>query len=84
MANPNVLPGQTGQPPKNVKGPSFNTMQWVHTTTPKVDYAEGNPGQETSPLQNKVWGNDSQKPAFPTTSNEKNGGRGMANGGGVG
>ena len=81
-----TVPGQMGQPEKSdLMGPSFTTMQWVSTTTPKVDYAEGNPLQDTSPLQNKaVTSNDSDRPAFPKTSNDLNGGKDMFNGGGIG
>lgn len=83
MASHNI-PGATGQPPENYQGPSMDTMRWLHTTSPKVDYAEGNPGQETSPAEMKPWSNDSEPHATTPTANDKNGGKDMFDGGGTG
>lgn len=79
-----------GQPPAEVKGPSFDTMGWLHTTSPDVSYedrrANGNPLQETAPMTPKAWDNDSIKrpDLMERTANEINGGRTLSDGGGVG
>lgn len=85
MPNVEMVPGQMGQPPKDIQGPSMDTMGWVHTKSPKVDYLPGggNPGQSTAPHEIKAWDNDTD-PGNLKTANEINGGRSMQKGGGVG
>lgn len=78
------IPGATGQPDEPLQGPSMETMQWVHTTSPKVDYAEGNPGQDTSPAPSHALSNDSERRATPQSANDLNGGRDLFQGGGTG
>ena len=80
------IPGAKGQPPVETKGPSYDTMGWLHTTSPKTDYEDrqGNPLQETAPMTPKAWSNDSLKPDLMTPANEKNGGRTIFDGGGTG
>lgn len=79
------VPGATGQPTEQLKGPSMETLTWATTATPNVDYAMGNPLQETSPAEMKPQTtNDSQQPGLPQSANEMNGGRDLFNGGGVG
>jgi hypothetical protein len=77
------VPGQTGQPPMEVQGPSFDTMGWVHSTNPNTDYAEGNPLQDTSPTIVKAWSNADQTMSAENTSNAINGGADMIGKGGV-
>lgn len=79
------VPGAKGQPTETVKGPSMETLSWAVNPTPKVDYAMGNPLQETSPAQMvPQTTNDSQQPGLPQTANEINGGKDLFDGGGVG
>lgn len=83
-----TVPGQTGQPEKSdLQQPGYDSVGLVNTSSPKIDYYQkqhGNPLQDTSPFENKAWGNDSDKPAFPRSSNDINGGKDMFDGGGVG
>lgn len=75
MADPKTVPGQMNQPEKSdLRGPSYGTDLWDASSHPKVDYAMDLPLQETTPLINKAWDNDSDKPAFPRTANDINGG----------
>lgn len=71
------VPGAKGQPSNEpLQGPSMNTITWVTTATPKVDYAMGNPLQDTSPAEMKPQSsNDSQDGPMTPTANELNGGR---------
>lgn len=82
------IPGAKGQPPVETKGPSFNSMGWLHTTNPKTDYVDrqGNPGQLTAPMSGGPFNstNDSKDYASLKTTNEINGGRTIFQGGGTG
>lgn len=74
-----TVPGQSGQPEKDLQQPGFDSMQLVATTSPTIDYymrSKGvNPLQDTSPIQNEVPGsNDSKRPGMPRTANDINGG----------
>lgn len=78
------VPGAKGQPTEQLQGPSMNTITWVVTATPKVDYAMGNPLQDTSPAEmNPQLSNDSQEQAMQT-ANDINGGKSLQDGGGLG
>jgi len=83
MGNVETVPGQMNQPAKDIQGPGWDTFGWVATESPKVDYAEKNPLQETTPMQIKSWDNASHT-ISPTTTQEINGGRDIMDGGGVG
>lgn len=43
------IPGSSN-PPSTLENKGYNGMDGMHTKSPKVDYAMGNPGQETSPM----------------------------------
>jgi hypothetical protein len=82
MPDAKVVPGQTGQPEKSdlQDGLYYDSMGAVHTTSPSVNQylkSKGSPGQDPDPFENKAWSNDSQKPAFPRSSNDINGGGDM-------
>ena len=63
----------------------METVKWVTTATPNVDYAMGNPLQDTSPAEMKPQlSNDSQEGPMTPTANELNGGKSMQDGGGLG
>lgn len=85
MPNVEVVPGQKGQPAKDIQGPSYDTFGWVATESPKVDYLPGggNPLQSTAPCSIKSWDNQSE-PGSVKTTNEINGGKSMQSGGGTG
>ena len=83
MGNVETVPGQMNQPAKDIQGPSYDTFGWVATESPKTDYQEGNPLQETTPMTIKSWDNQSVK-ITTQTANDINGGRGMDDGGGIG
>ncbi len=81
------IPGSIGQPPAEVKGPSFETLPWLVNTSPDVSYEDrrGNPLQETAPMMSKAPSNDSVKTdLMGRTANEINGGRTILDGGGTG
>lgn len=83
------IPGAKGQPPSEVKGPSFDTMPWLHTTKPNTDYEDkgGNPLQETAPMTPKVFHGDNNTALtdlMGKTANEINGGKTIFDGGGTG
>jgi len=80
----NGVPGATGQPAESFQGPSMDTLGWTTTTTPKVDYAMGNPLQETSPAEMKPVPGDSQSGPMTPTANSINGGKTLFDGGGLG
>lgn len=75
------VPGQTGQPPKDIQGPSFDTISWTGLST---TVSTVNKYQEPMPVASKVHSNDSETPAYPTPTNTLNGGRDVFSGGGVG
>ena len=63
----------------------MDTIKWTVDTTPKVDYAMGNPLQETSPAEMKPQtSNDSQDGPMTPTANAINGGKTLQDGGGLG
>lgn len=43
------VPG-SANPPSPLINKGYNPMDGLHTQTPKMDYAMGNPGQITSPV----------------------------------
>lgn len=79
------VPGAKGQPTETgLKGPSMETLSWAIDPTPKVDYAMGNPLQETSPAEMKPQTTNDTQTMDMGTANEINGGRDMFDGGGIG
>lgn len=73
-----TVPGQMNQPPKDqLLGPSYETIDWVNTSSPTIDYylrSHGpNPLDDTCPMQNIVENNDSGSGSL-RSQNDINGG----------
>lgn len=72
MALNSKVPGSSN-PPSSWDDQGFSGTSPRATTSPKMDYAMGNPGQVTAPVENQVnTSNDTNKVAVSVVQGVKN------------